>query len=167
MRIALVVLASLITAVHAAPTSKVAPMQLVDDGVCELLRSNLTDRCKAIAKSPIATVYQSGSKHGIRRFVLAIERGERTLVGPAIDVVGDDADHPTLHAVTLHGHAGIVLDLASSDRAGTTHELQGCASTESGAWKCAELALGRCEPTIGDDGSIESSCGGRTTLAFD
>ena len=167
MRIALVLLALLAARLDAAPTSKVAPMQLVDDGVCELLRSNTTDRCKAIAKSPLATVYQSGSRHGIRRFVLAIERGERTLVGPAIDIVGDDATVPTLHAITLAGHAGIALDLASSDRTGTTHEIQGCATTASGAWKCAEIELGRCEPTIGDDGSIESSCGGRTMLALE
>ncbi len=166
MRIALVLLV-LATTVHAAPTSKVAPMQLVDDGVCELLRSNLTDHCNAIAKSPLATVYQSGSKHGIRRFVLAIERGERTLVGPAIDIVGDETTVPTLHAITLNGRAGIALDLASHDRTGTTHEVQGCATTANGAWKCAELDLGACEPTIGDDGSVESSCGGRTTLALE
>ncbi len=167
MRIVLALVVIVLTRAHAAPTSKVAPMQLVDDGVCELLRSNLTDRCKAIAKSPLATVYQSGSKHGVHRFVLAIERGDRTLVGPAIDVVGDDAAVPTLYAITLNGRAGIALDLASNAPAGTTHAVQGCSTTVNGAWKCVALDLGKCAPTIGDDGSVESSCGGRSTLSID
>jgi len=159
----------------AAPTSKVAPMQLLDDDVCALLRSNTTDRCKAIAKSPLATVYQSGTKRGIRRFILAIERGDRTLVGPAIDVVGDSATVPTLHAITVHGRAAIAMDLASFVRlepapgigaSGTTHTIVGCATTAAGAWKCTQVELA-CEPTIGDDGSVESACGGRTTLAVE
>ena len=163
----LVLVALLTSRSHAAPTSKVAPMQLLDDDVCELLRSNLTDHCKAIAKSPVATVYQSGSRYGVRRFVLAIAHGDRTMVGPAIDIVGDDATVPTLHAITLDGRAGIAMDLASSSRDGTRHEVLACGAIANGAWKCADVELGRCEPTIGADGSIASSCGGRTALTLD
>ena len=168
MRIALLVLAVAGSHATAAPTSKVAPMQLLDDDVCALLRSNTTDHCKAIAKSPLATVYQSGGKRGVRRFILAIEHGDRTLVGPAIDVVDDDATVPTLHAITMGGRAGIAMDLASSFHAsGTSHAVVGCATTAAGAWKCTRLDLGRCEPTIGNDGTVESSCGDRTTLAVE
>ena len=168
MRIAFALLALAASHAAAAPTSKVAPMQLLDDDVCALLRSSTTDHCKAIAKSPLATVYRSATTHGVRRFILAIERGDRTLVGPAIDVVGDSATVSTLHAIKVNGRAAIAMDLASTfGTTGTTHAVVGCATTAAGAWKCAEVDLGRCAPTIGDDGSIESSCGGRTTLAVE
>jgi len=50
----------------------VAPMTRADGEVCDLLRAQAKDRCKAVAQDGAATVYQSGSgRAGIRRLVLA------------------------------------------------------------------------------------------------
>src|ERR1043166_4327767 len=79
----------LATSAHADGLRRtVSPMARADGAVCDLLRAELGDHCKRIAKDANAAVYQSRSRSGgaagIRRLVLAIDTGDAVLVGPAL-----------------------------------------------------------------------------------
>jgi hypothetical protein len=156
----------------------VTPMTRADGAVCDLLRSDLGDTCKRIARDGNAAVYQSrspsgrgsGGSTGIRRFVLAIETDRGVLVGPALDVLDDQLEsaRPTLRAIAIDGHPGVALDVVSTWRRGKTAEhaesLVGC--MQAGAiWKCSLIDVGGCDASLGADGSITTSCGTNATLA--
>src|SRR3954471_5532938 len=85
----------------------VTPMARADGAVCDLLRAELGDRCKRIAKDGNAAIYQSrsraGGAAGIRRLVLAVDTGDAVLVGPALDVLDDQLEsaRPTLRAIEI------------------------------------------------------------------
>jgi hypothetical protein len=77
----------------------ITPMTAASDDVCELLKSDRHDRCTSLAHDGNAIIYTAGSKRGIRRFVLAIDRGgdEDVLVGPPIDL--DQDAKPSLKVI--------------------------------------------------------------------
>ena len=84
-----------------------ASMTAASDEVCELLKADRHDRCKPLAHVDQATVYQAGTKHGIRRFVLAIDHGDDVLVSPALDLAADDVgDHSSSTVAGIAGTAG-------------------------------------------------------------
>ena len=152
----------------------VSPMARADGAVCDLLRSELGDRCKRIAQDGNAAVYQSrsraGGAGGIRRLVLAIDTGDTVLVGPSLDVLDDQLEsaRPTLRAIEIDGRRGVALDLVSTWRRGNAAEhaesLVGC--MQSGAiWKCSQVDVGACAASLGADGSVTTSCGTSATLA--
>ena len=175
MRLAL--LAGLAALLLAAPAHAdglrrtVSPMARADGAVCDLLRSELGDRCKRIAQDGNAAVYQSRSRAaGIRRLILAIDTGDTVLVGPALDVLDDqlESTRPTLRAIEIDGRRGVALDLVSTWRRGNAAEhaesLVGC--MQSGAiWKCSQVDVGACAASLGADGSVTTSCGTSATLA--
>src|SRR6185295_12255144 len=117
MRLAL--LAGLAVIAAAAPARgdalhrlTVAPMTRADGEVCDLLRAQIQDRCKRVARDGTAAVYQSGSKAaGVRRVVLAIDTGRDVLIGPAVDVLSDQlqSTRSTLHSIAIDGHPGVAL----------------------------------------------------------
>jgi hypothetical protein len=149
----------------------VSPMARADGAVCDLLRAELGDRCKRIAKDGNAAVYQSRSRStGIRRLVLAIDTGSTVLVSPAVDVLDDqlESSRPTLRAIAVDGRPGVALDVVSTWRRGNAAEraesLIGC--MQAGAiWKCSQVDVGGCGATLGGDGTITTSCGTSSTLA--
>jgi hypothetical protein len=148
----------------------VTPMARADGEVCDLLRAELGDRCKRVARDGNAAVYQSRSRAaGIRRLVLAIDTGSAVLVSPAVDVLDDqlESSQPTLRAIAIGGRPGVALDVVSTWRRGNaaehTESLIGC--MQAGAiWKCSEVDVGGCDATLGGDGSITTSCGTSATL---
>lgn len=150
MRIALA-LVMLSSVASAAP----APMQLLDDDVCTLVKTG-KDRCAPIAKLDRATVYLSGTRHGIQRVLLAVPNGDRVMVSPSLDFT-DVAIASTLVPVTLAGRPGVALAVAATSGTTTTNQVLGCAAAENGVWKCTSLDLGACTPVIGADGTV--GCG--------
>ena len=133
-------------------------------------------------------MFQSGSKRGIRRVVLAIEHAGERLVSDGTDFLGEDcaaagsrdgcvkltALAPTIRDIQIGGRAGVVVELvATFKQRGTTWQTEsviGCgphAAGDDAAWKCATIALDRCLATVGDDGSVATSCGAHTTLSLD
>jgi len=149
----------------------VTPMARADGAVCDLLRAELGDRCKRVARDGNAAVYQSRSgSSGIRRLVLAIDTGSAVLVGPAVDVLDDqlESSQPTLRAIAVDGRPGVALDLVSTWRRGNAAEraesLIGC--MQAGAiWKCSQVDVGSCDASLGSDGTITTACGASATLA--
>jgi len=177
MRIAL--LASLCVLAAAAPSRAdalrrtVAPMMRADGDVCDLLRAQVSDRCKRVASDGAAAVYQSGSKQsGVRRLVLAITAGDDVLVSPPIDVLSDELESttPTLRSMAVDGHPGIVLDVVSTWKRGAraehTQALVGCTQADR-AWRCALVEVGACDASVGLDGSVTTACGSTSTLAVE
>jgi hypothetical protein len=165
-------LAGLVAPAHADPLRRtVTPMARADGAVCDLLRAELGDRCKRVARDGNAAVYQSRSRSaGIRRLVLAIDTGSAVLVGPAVDVVDDqlESTRPTLRPIAIDGRPGVALDLVSTWRRGNAAEraesLIGC--MQAGAiWKCSQIDVGSCDASLGSDGTITTSCGASSTLA--
>jgi hypothetical protein len=160
----------------------VAPMSVVEGDVCALLLAERGDTCKRVAKLDNVAVYQSGSRRGVSRLVVAIDRGEDKLVGPSVDVLGEDcagdrcvtlvAATPSMRAVVIDGRPAIVVDVVARFRAGKrgepwqTEAIVGCGQTAAGAWRCATLDAGRCEGSVGDDGTIATSCGDRARLTL-
>ena len=150
----------------------IAPMTRADGEVCDLLRAQVQDRCKRVARDGTAAVYQSGSNAaGVRRLVLAIDTGSTVLVSPAVDVLDDqlESSRPTLRAIAIDGRPGVALDVVSTWRRGNaaehTESLIGC--MQAGAiWKCSQVDVGGCDATLGGDGSITTSCGASSTLAL-
>lgn len=152
----------------------VAPMARADGAVCDLLRAELGDTCKRVARDGNAAVYQSRSRSGgpagIRRLVLAIDTGDTVLVGPAIDVLDDQLEpaRPTLRAIEVDGHPGVALDVVSTWRRGKAAEraesLVGCMQTGA-IWKCSQVDVGGCDAALASDGSVTTSCGATSTLA--
>jgi hypothetical protein len=153
-------------------------MTRADGAVCDLLRSDVGDTCKRVAREGSAAVYLSrsrsgrgsGGSTGIRRVVLAIDTGGGVLVGPALDVLDDqlESTQPTLRAIAIDGHPGIALDLVSTWRRGKTAEhaesLVGC--MQAGVvWKCSLIDVGSCDASLGADGTVTTSCGASATLA--
>jgi hypothetical protein len=139
MRLALI--AGLAATALAAPVRgdalrrTVTPMTRADGAVCDLLRSDLGDTCKRIARDGNAAVYQSRIRSGgsgIRRLVLAIDTDAGILVGPVVDVLDDQLEsaRPTLRAIAIDGQPGVALDVVSTWRRGKTAEhaesLVGC-----------------------------------------
>ena len=150
----------------------VTPMTRADGDVCDLLRAQITDKCKRVAQDGGATVYQSGSKTaGIRRLVLAIDTGADVLVGPAVDVLYDqlESTKPTLRAIEIDGRPGVVLDVVSTWKRGKvadhTEALVGCVQAD-GIWKCSLVDVGSCDASVGPDGSVTTSCGATSTLSL-
>lgn len=149
----------------------VTPMARADGEVCGLLRAELGDQCKQVARDGNAAVYQSRSRSaGIRRLVLAIDTGRTVLVSPAVDVLDDqlESSRPMLRAIAVDGRSGIALDVVSTWRRGNaaehTESLIGC--MQAGAiWKCSQVDVGGCDATLGGDGSITTSCGTSASLA--
>jgi hypothetical protein len=160
---------------HADPLRRtVTPMARADGAVCDLLRAELGDRCKRVARDGNAAVYQSRSRSagpaGIRRLVLAIDTGGAVLVGPAVDVLDEQLEsaRPTLRAIAVDGRPGVALDVVSTWRRGKAAEhaesLIGC--MQAGAiWKCSQVDVGSCAASLGSDGTITTSCGTSSTLA--
>lgn len=156
----------------------VAPMTRADGAVCDLLRSDVGDTCKRVARDGSAAVYQSRSRSGrgsggttgIRRFVLAIDTGSGILVGPAIDVLDDQLEsaRPTLRAIAIDGHPAVALDVVSTWRRGKTADrgqsLVGCMQVGT-IWKCSQIDVGSCDASLRADGSVTTSCGNSLTLA--
>jgi hypothetical protein len=151
----------------------VSPMARADGAVCDLLRSELGDRCKQVARDGNAVVYQSRSRGGgigIRRLVLAIDTGDAVLVGPALDVLDDQLEsaRPTLRAIEIDGRRGVALDVVSTWRRGKTAErarsLIGCMQAGN-IWKCSQVDVGSCDAQLAADGSVTTSCGAQSTLA--
>src|SRR3954464_15341461 len=143
----------------------VMPMTRADGDVCDLLRAQITDKCKRVAQDGGVTVYQSGSKAaGIRRVILAIDTGNDVLVGPAVDVLSEqlESTKPTLRAIAIDGRPGVVLDVVSTWKRGKaaerTQSLVGCMQTD-GIWKCSLVDVGSCDASVGSDGSVTTSCG--------
>jgi hypothetical protein len=176
MRIAIIAgLAALVAAAPArgdALRRTVAPMTRADGAVCDLLRAQIDDKCKRIAQDGGATVYQSGSKTaGIRRLVLAIDTGRDVLVGPAVDLLADELEStkPTLRAIAIDGKPGVVLDVVSTWKRGKAAEhaesLVGCMQVD-GIWKCSLVDVGSCDASVGDDGSVTTSCGTTSSLSI-
>jgi hypothetical protein len=171
--LAAAVLAGLAAPAHADTLRRtVTPMARADGEVCDLLRAELGDRCKRVARDGNAAVYQSSSRSaGIRRLVLAIDTGSTVLVSPAVDVLDDqlESSRPTLRAIAIDGRPGVALDVVSTWRRGNaaehTESLIGC--MQAGAiWKCSQVDVGGCDATLGGDGSITTSCGASSTLAL-
>jgi len=167
----LVVTAAALPARGEAVRRTVAPMARADGRVCDLLRAELGDRCKRVARDGNAAVYQSRSRAaGIRRFVLAIETGDAVLVGPAVDVLDDQLEsaRPTLRSIAVDGRPGVALHVVSTWRRGNAAEraeqLIGCMQTGA-IWKCSQVDVGACDATLGGDGRITTSCGTSATLA--
>src|SRR5262249_1538237 len=132
----------------------VAPMARADGAVCDLLRSELGDTCKRVARDGNVAVYQSRSRSsdavGIRRFVLAIDTGAAVLVGPAVDGLDDQLEsaQPTLRPIAIDGRPAVALDVVSTWRRGKASEhaesLIGC--MQAGAiWKCSQVDVGSCD----------------------
>ncbi|TMQ14072.1 MAG: hypothetical protein E6J90_27380 [Deltaproteobacteria bacterium] len=156
----------------------VAPMTRADGAVCDLLKSDLGDTCKRIARDGHAAVYQSrsrsargsGGSTGIRRFVLALDTGSGILVGPTVDVLDDQLEsaRPTLRAIAIDGHPGVALDVVSTWRRGKTAEhaesLIGCMQAGS-IWKCSLIDVGGCDASLTADGTVTTSCGATASLA--
>ncbi len=150
----------------------VAPMTRADGDVCDLLRAQISDKCKRVAQDGGAAVYQSGSKAaGIRRLVLAIDTGSDMLVGPAVDVLYDQLESttPTLRAMAIDGRPGVVLDLVSTWKRGKaaerTESLVGCTQVD-GLWKCSLVDVGACDASVAADGTVTTSCGATSTLSL-
>jgi hypothetical protein len=150
----------------------VMPMTRADGDVCDLLRAQIGDKCKRVARDGGATVYQSGSKAaGIRRLVLTIDTGSDVLVGPAVDVLADqlESTRPTLRAVAIDGRPGVVLDVVSTWKHGKaaehTQSLIGCVQAD-GIWKCSLVDVGPCDASVGPDGSVTTACGATSTLSI-
>jgi hypothetical protein len=176
----LAIIAGLAATVLAAPAHgdglrrTESPMARADGAVCDLLRSELGDRCKRIARDGNAAVYQSrsrgGGAAGIRRLVLAIDTGDAVLVGPAVDVLDDqlESTRPTLRTIEVGGRRGVALDLVSTWRRGNAAErarsLIGCMQAGS-VWKCSQVDVGSCDASLAADGSVTTSCGTSSTLA--
>jgi hypothetical protein len=166
-------LVAVASAAHAdAPRRTVAPMTRADGDVCDLLRAQAKDRCKAVAQDGPATVYQSGSKTaGIRRLVLAIDTGSDVLVSPAVDIVADqlESTHPVLRPVAIDGHPGVVLDMVATWKAGApaahTESLVGCTQGD-GHWRCSLIDVGACDASVAKDGVVTTSCGTTSTLSI-
>jgi hypothetical protein len=178
MRIAFVALAGLAALAAArparadAPRRTVAPMTRADGEVCDLLRAQIQDRCKRVARDGSAAVYQSGSKAaGVRRFVLVIDTGRDVLIGPAVDVLSDElqSTRPTLRAIAIDGHPGVALHVVATWKRGKAAEraasLVGCAPVGE-IWKCSMLDVGGCDASLADDGSVTTSCGASSTLSI-
>jgi len=160
----------------------VAPMTAVEGNVCALLRAESGERCTRIATLGGAAVYQSGSRRGIRRLVMAIDRDEDKLVGPSVDLPGEDcaggrcvtlvATSASVRAIAIDGRPGVAADIVATFRAGVreptwqTEAIVGCARGDNGAWRCATFDAGRCAVTLADDGAIATSCGGRALLTL-
>ncbi|HET7499896.1 MAG TPA: hypothetical protein VFK02_02805 [Kofleriaceae bacterium] len=177
MRLAILAAAVLAATPQATPAHAdalrrtIAPMTRADGDVCDLLRAQINDQCKRIARDGGAAVYQSGSKAaGIRRLVLAIDTGGDVLIGPAVDVLVDqlESTRPTLRSVAIDGRPGIVLDLVATWKRGKAAErarsLVGCAQVDA-TWKCSLVDVGACDASVGPDGSVTTSCGASTTLS--
>jgi len=150
----------------------VMPMTRADGDVCDLLRAQINDKCKRVARDGGATVYQSGGKTaGIRRLVLAIDTGNDILVGPAVDLLADqlESTKPTLRAMAIDGHPGVVLDVVSTWKRGKlaehTQSLVGCMQAD-GIWKCSLVDVGSCDASVASDGSVTTSCGTTSTLSI-
>jgi hypothetical protein len=153
----------------------VVPMSRADGSVCDLLRSDLGDTCKRVAQDGNVSVYQSRHKSGsgaagIRRLVLAIDTGDTVLVGPAIDVLDEQLQsaRPTLRTIAIDGRPGVALDVVSTWRRGNAAEraesLIGC--MQAGAiWKCSLVDVGGCDASLGQDGSVTTTCGTTSTLS--
>lgn len=152
-----------------APT--IAPMTRADGEVCDLLRAQIQDRCKRVARDGTAAVYQSGSKAaGVRRLVLAIDTGRDVLIGPAVDVLSDrlQSTRSTLRSVAIDGHPGVALHVVATWKRGKsaerTQSLVGCAPIGD-IWKCSLVDVGPCDASLADDGSVTTSCGATATLS--
>jgi hypothetical protein len=151
----------------------VTPMARADGAVCDLLRAELGDHCKRVARDGNAAVYQSRGRSGgsgIRRLVLAIDTGSVVLVGPAVDLLDDQLEsaRPTLRPIAIAGQPGIALDVVSTWRRGNAAQraesLIGC--MQAGAiWKCSQVDVGGCDASLGSDGTITTACGASSTLA--
>lgn len=148
----------------------VTPMARADGEVCDLLRAELGDQCKRVARDGNAAVYQSRSRSaGIRRLVLAVDTGSAVLVSPAVDVLDDqlESSRPTLRAIAIDGRPGVALDVVSTWRRGNaaehTEALIGC--MQAGAiWKCSQVDVGSCGARLAGDGSITTACGATASL---
>jgi hypothetical protein len=153
-----------------------------DLNVCSLLRSDIKDGCKRLSKRSEAgfdvEVFQAGTKRGIHRYVLVITAGDQRMVSPSVDLlaedcIGDacvslDAATPTVRTVAIDGKPGVVLDVVAkwtADAKFQTESIVGCAPA-GGSWKCSSADLGRCEATVGPDGTVATSCGGSASLTF-
>ncbi len=161
----------------------IGSMTSADDiNVCSLLRSDIKDGCKRISKRSEAgfdaEVFQSGTRRGIRRYVLVITAGDQRMVSPSVDLLVEscddagcvtlDAATPTVRTVSIDGKPGVVLDVVAkwaADAKFQTESLVGCAPA-GGSWKCSSADLGRCEATIGPDGAVQTSCGASGTFTF-
>jgi hypothetical protein len=180
MRIAIIagltVLAAAAPARGDALRRTVMPMTRADGDVCDLLRAQVKDRCKRVAQDGGATVYQSGGPSGgktsgIRRLVLAIDTGSDVLVGPPVDLLAEqlESTRPTLRAIVLDGHPGVVLDVTSTWKRGKASEhaqsLVGCRQAD-GIWKCSLVDVGPCDASVAADGSVTTSCGATSTLSI-
>jgi hypothetical protein len=178
MRLAIIALGGLAAVSVAGPARgdalrrTVAPMTRADGDVCDLLRAQVSDKCKRVATDGGATVYQSGSKAaGIRRLVLAIDTGSDVLVGPAVDLLYDqlESTRPTLRTIAIDGRPGVVLDVVSTWKRGKaaehTESLVGCVQAD-GIWKCSLVDVGPCDASVGADGSVTTSCGATSTLSI-
>ena len=166
----------------------IAPMTRADGEVCDLLRAQVQDRCKRVARDGTAAVYQSGSNAaGVRRLVLAIDTGRDVLIGPAVDVLSDQlqSTRSTLRSIAIDGHPGVALHVvatwkrgASAGRSGPeagplglltrghTQSLVGCAAIGE-VWKCSLLDVGPCDASLADDGRVTTSCGATATLSLE
>ncbi|HEY0991981.1 MAG TPA: hypothetical protein VGD80_33245 [Kofleriaceae bacterium] len=151
----------------------IAPMTRADGEVCDLLRAQVQDRCKRVARDGTAAVYQSGSTAaGVRRLVLAIDTGRDVLIGPAVDVLSDQlqSTRSTLRSIAIDGHPGIALHVVATWKRGasaeSTQSLVGCAAIGQ-VWKCSLVDVGRCDASLADDGSVTTSCGATATLSLE
>ena len=106
----------------------IAPMTRADGEVCDLLRAQVQDRCKRVARDGTAAVYQSGSNAaGVRRLVLAIDTGRDVLIGPAVDVLSDQlqSTRSTLRSIAIDGHPGVALHVVATWKRGASAERSG------------------------------------------
>jgi hypothetical protein len=175
-----VVLAVIVAAApaHADITPVRAPMTAAAYDVCDLLKSDRHDSCKRLAHLGGATVYQAGSTHGIRRFVLALDRDDDVLVSPALDVAAQDATldsaTPTVRTIEIDGRPAIMLDVIAKFHRGArraltrwqTETIVGCGETAGGAFACSTVDVGNCDATVAADGGVATSCGGHTQLSL-
>lgn len=175
MRLAALAMVAAAAPAHAGLAPRSVAMTAADDDVCDLLRSDKHDRCKPLAHTQSATVYQAGSAL-LRRVVLAIDTGDATLIGPSIDLAPTDgaklvSTTPTVRVIQLDGRPGLVLDVVTEFRADRerwqTESIVGCGRTAAGAWKCAQLEVGRCTAEIAQDGGVTTSCGDRAQLSLE
>ncbi len=165
----LLVLAGATTAHADGLRRTVMPMTRADGDVCDLLRSEIKDRCKPVAQLGNATVYESGSKAaGVRRTVLAIQTDAGVLVGPAVDVLIDARTTPQLQSISLDGRPGFALDVTASWKHATEQQesLVGCAQSDAGLWKCALIDAGTCDATLDATGAVTTSCGTKALLSL-
>ena len=165
-----------------AELARPAPMTAAEGSVCALLAAEKGDRCSRVATLGAAAVYESGSRRGIHRLVVAIDEEEAKLVGPSVDLLGEDcagascvtlvATAANVRAIAIDGRPGIAADIVATFRAGKrapawqTESIVGCARSDAGTWRCTTFDAGRCAATLGDDGAIATSCGGRTRLTL-